>query len=40
MLLIEYGRHRNIPQNERNCNKRTNKYEFVIVYDAYNYLRT
>ena len=46
-LLIEYGRHRNIPRNERHCNKCTNnngsledEYHFVIVCNAYHDLRT
>ena len=46
-LLIEYGRHRNIPRNERHCNKCTNNNgslededHFVIVYNAYYDLRT
>jgi len=46
-LLIEYVRQRNIPRNERHCNKCTNnngsledEYHFVIVYNAYYDLRT
>ena len=46
-LLIEYGRHWNIPRNERHCNKCTNnngsledEYHCVIVCNAYHDLRT
>ena len=45
--LTEYGRHRNIPRNERHCNKCTNTNgsledgdHFVIVCNAYHDLRT